>query len=225
MRILQSAVDPAGDALGKGYRLPVGVDQASLDLRRFTAIDRDGSLELRLGMNRLVRQETPNGFRIPVFEIFIGGKQKGLNSLLDPTGFHTPVGLGWQYHLHLTGFEAKLTGQNGPVKVSIEGTEVVIKTPIKADDYAYWAFVGLYDPLSTDGLKRVGGDLPSSLQGNFNAPPVLDILFSGDQKEIFKSLEVPAIMKSETKPDVLLITAFIGLGVALLATIISIFRR
>lgn len=108
--ILLSVSDPQGDALGDGgYILPQGVDAASLDIRSFSAVNRNGKLELRVNMARLENPgRAPLGFSGPVLDVFIHSSDTSGVQVLGDTGFSTPPSLGWQYHLNVNGYQATL---------------------------------------------------------------------------------------------------------------------
>jgi hypothetical protein len=236
--ILYSVSDPQGDAFGDGvYALPSTVQDASiLDLRTFTAIDTAQSLELRLSFGSVQNPErAPNGFSNAVIDIFLNTERGGIEEL-GTTGFHSPPGRGWRYHLHVSGWNSQLeTAKNAPqsarvssrVKVQVDGANIVLSTQLPADAYRYWAFISLYDPLSKYGVQEVTSEasalhLSSNLQ---DAPSVLDVLSPTSQVGFYASREVPALNEPKLELNPLLYSLFAGLALSLMATIWGLFRR
>jgi len=238
--ILFSVADPRGDATGDGgYSLPAAEASAGgLDLRTFTAANVDGKLELRLALDQVDPADSPNGFARPVFEVFIGDGRGG-EDRLGATGFSSLPGQGWRYHLRVNGWRAELEQRAsdpaegappappGPPTVSVQGAQVVIHTAIPASEgYGYWAFVGLYDPLSPDGLRRPVAladelELVSRLA---DAPPVLDALSPTSQVGFWSTREVPPLGNAPDRSNWLLISGLVGACLALAATIWGLFR-
>jgi C-terminal binding-module, SLH-like, of glucodextranase len=240
--ILFSLADPRGDALGDGaYTLPSRVEASALDLRIFTALDLDGKLEIRLTMDRVTNTENaPNGFSGPIFEVFLA-ESRGGDEMLGPTGFLTPPSHGWQYRLSVNGFTSRLipSPRRAPVsdgkrvapstslKVRVEGSDVVIDTDLPAQQYAYWAFVGVYDPLTPTGFK-IPTDrwTPTQLASAIpDAPAAVDVLSKGLQLGLYASRVVPAVNEPVTRTSPLLLTGLAGLCIALGTTLWGVLRR
>jgi C-terminal binding-module, SLH-like, of glucodextranase len=236
--VLYSVSDPQGDALGDGvYGLPITVTDAStLDLRTFTATDTAQKLELRLSFGSVQNPErAPNGFSAAVIDIFLNTERGGIEEL-GKTGFHSPPGRGWRYHLRANGWNAQLeTAKNAPqgarvsskVTVQVDGANIVLSTQLPADAYRYWAFVSLYDPLSKSGVQEVSSEasafhLSSNLQ---DAPTSLDVLSPSSQVGFYASREVPALNEPKLELNPLLYSLFAGLALSLMATIWGLFRR
>ena len=236
--VLFSVSDPQGDALGDGvYALPNTLtDRSVLDLRTFTASDNAGKLELQLAFASVQNPErAPNGFSFALIDVYLNSERGGIEDL-GITGFHTPPGRGWRYHLRVNGWNASLeTAKNAPasarvsskVAVQIDGANIVLSTQLPADAYRYWAFVSLYDPLSKDGVKQVSGEasafnLSSNLQ---DAPSVLDVLSPTSQVSYYTSREVEPLNEPKLEFNPLLYSLFAGLGLSLIATIWGLFRR
>ncbi len=236
--ILFSVSDPQGDALGDGvYALPSTVkDSSVLDLRTFTASDVNQKLELRLSFGSVQNPErAPNGFSEPVIDVFLNTERGGLEELGN-TGFHSPPGRGWRYHLHVSGWNAQLeTAKNAPqnarvsskVSVRVEGANIVLSTQLPSDAYRYWAFMSLYDPLSKNGVREVSSEasalkLSSNLQ---DAPTVLDVLSPTSQVGFYASREVSALNEPKLELNPLLYSLFAGLALSLMATIWGLFRK
>jgi hypothetical protein len=236
--ILYSVSDAQGDALGDGvYALPSTVKDVSvLDLRTFTAIDVKQKLELRLSFGSIQNPElAPNGFSEPVIDVYLNTERGGIEEL-GTTGFHTPPGRGWRYHLRVNGWNARLeTAKNAPqdarvsskVGVQVEGANIVLATQLPADAYRYWAFVSLYDPLSKYGVTEVSSEasalhLSSNLQ---DAPTVLDVLSPTSQVGFYASREVSALNEPKLELNPLLYSLFAGLALSLMATIWGLFRK
>jgi C-terminal binding-module, SLH-like, of glucodextranase len=236
--VLYSVSDPQGDAFGDGvYALPSTItDARTLDLRTFTASDAAQKLELRLSFGSVQNPEhAPNGFSQAAIDIFLNTERGGMEEL-GVTGFHTPPGRGWRYHLHVSGWNAQLeTAKNAPqdarvsekVDVQVDGANIVLSTQLPADAYRYWVFISLYDPLSKNGVQEVGSEvsalkLSSNLQ---DAPSVLDVLSATSQVGFYASREVPALNEPKLELNPLLYSLFAGLALSLMATIWGFFRK
>jgi hypothetical protein len=234
--VLFSAADPQGDALGDGaYQLPVAAQAqaSSLDLRTFTAYNTDGKLGFRLGFAALTNaQGGPNGFSLPHVQVFLA-ERRGGEEALGSSGFRTQAGRGWQYHLTATGWFAKLeclpSVSDCPktVQARTEGADIVLETDLPAKAYAYWAVVGLYDPLAVDGLRQpVLQASPLGLSSSItDAPAVLDVLSKNSQLALWPSREVPALGEVVVQTNPLLWTGLVGLCMTVLGVVLNLFRK
>ena len=242
--VLFSAADPQGDALGDGaYQLPVAAQSqaSSLDLRTFTAYNNDGKLGFRLGFAALTNtQGGPNGFSLPHIQVFVTERRGGEESL-GSSGFRTQAGRGWQYHLTATGWFAKLecpssitanattSGSDCPqtVRTRTEGADIVLETDLPIKAYAYWAVVGLYDPLALDGLRQpVLLASPLALSSSIpDAPAALDLLSKNSQLSLWPSREVPALGEVVVQTNPLLWTGLVGLCLTVLGVVLNLFRK
>jgi C-terminal binding-module, SLH-like, of glucodextranase len=234
--VLFSAADPQGDALGDGaYQLPVAAQAqaSSLDLRTFTAYNVDGKLEFRLGFAALSNsQGGPNGFSLPHIQVFVAERRGGEESL-GSSGLRTQAGRGWQYHLTATGWFAKLecpatvTDCPNTVRTRMEGADIVLETDLPVKAYAYWALVGLYDPLAVDGLRQpVLQASPLSLSSSIpDAPAALDVLSKNSQLALWPSREVPALGEVVVQTNPLLWTGLVGLCMTVLGVVLNLFRK
>jgi C-terminal binding-module, SLH-like, of glucodextranase len=233
--VLFSAADPQGDALGDdAYQLPVAAQTqaSSLDLRTFTAYNNDGKLEFRLGFAALTNaQGGPNGFSVPHIQIFVA-ERRGGEEALGSSGFRTQAGRGWQYHLTATGWFAKLgclsvTDCPKTVRTRTEGADIVLETDLPVKPYAYWAVIGLYDPLAVDGLRQpVLQASPLSLSSSItDAPAALDVLSKSSQLALWPSREVPALGEVVVQTNPLLWTGLVGLCLTVLGVVLNLFRK
>jgi hypothetical protein len=234
--VLFSASDPQADALGDGaYQLPLAAQAqiSSLDLRTFTAYNVDGKLEFRLKFAALSNpQGGPNGFSLPHIQVFVA-ERRGGEEALGSSGFRTQAGRGWQYHLTATGWFAKLECQSSitncpqSVRTRTEGAEVVLETDLPVKAYAYWAVVGLYDPLAVDGLRQpVVQASPLELSSSIpDAPAALDVLSKNSQLALWPSREVPALGEVVVQTNPLLWTGLVGLCLTVLGVVLNLFRK
>jgi C-terminal binding-module, SLH-like, of glucodextranase len=234
--VLFSAADPQGDALGDGaYQLPVAAQAqaSSLDLRTFTAYNVDGKLGFRLGFAALTNsQGGPNGFSLPHIQVFVA-ERRGGEEALGSSGFRTQAGRGWQYHLTATGWFAKLeclpsvTDCPMTVRTRTEGADIVLETDLPVKPYAYWAVVGLYDPLAVDGLRQpVLQASPLNLASSIpDAPAALDVLSKNSQLALWPSREVPALGEVVVQTNPLLWTGLVGLCLTVLGVVLNLFRK
>jgi hypothetical protein len=238
--ILFSAADPQGDALGDGaYQLPLAAQTqaSSLDLRTFTAYNVDGKLGFRLGFAALSNaQGGPNGFSLPHIQVFVA-ERRGGEEALGSSGFRTQAGRGWQYHLTATGWFAKLECQSSitasvvdcpkTVRTRTEGADIVLETDLPVKPYAYWAVVGLYDPLAVDGLRQpVLQASPLALSSSIpDAPAALDVLSKNSQLALWPAREVPALGEVVVQTNPLLWTGLVGLCLTVLGVVLNLFRK
>jgi C-terminal binding-module, SLH-like, of glucodextranase len=242
--VLFSAADPQGDALGDGaYQLPVAAQTqaSSLDLRTFTAYNNDGKLGFRLGFAALTNsQGGPNGFSLPHIQVFVA-ERRGGEEALGSSGFRTQTGRGWQYHLTATGWFAKLECQSSisvsvtansadcpqTVRIRTEGADIVLETDLPVKAYAYWAVVGLYDPLAVDGLRQpVLQASPFALSSSIpDAPAALEVLSKNSQLALWPSREVPALGEVVVQTNPLLWTGLVGLCLTVLGVVLNLFRK
>jgi C-terminal binding-module, SLH-like, of glucodextranase len=234
--VLFSAADPQGDALGDGaYQLPVAAQTqaSSLDLRTFTAYNVDGKLGFRLGFAALTNsQGGPNGFSLPHIQVFVA-ERRGGEEALGSSGFRTQAGRGWQYHLTATGWFAKLeclpsvTDCPTTLRTRTEGADIVLETDLPVKPYAYWAVVGLYDPLAVDGLRQpVLQASPLNLASSIpDAPAALDVLSKNSQLALWPSREVPALGEVVVQTNPLLWTGLVGLCLTVLGVVLNLFRK
>ncbi len=237
--ILFSASDPQGDALGDGsYSLPSARrDAAQLDIRTFTALDNDGKLELQVSMGRIQNQDkAPNGFSNAVIDVFIG-LGRGGNNNLNSSGFNTPPGKGWYYHIHVTPWVTTLKRDSSAdgtalpksrtAQTSVSGANIIIKTDIPAGAYTYFAISSLYDSLSVTGVAQPQNQRsPLKLYSPIaNAPSALDVLFENPQLGLYASKEVPALNEPKFETNPLLYTGIIGVALVLITTIWGLFDR
>ncbi|GEM48584.1 hypothetical protein DC3_42190 [Deinococcus cellulosilyticus NBRC 106333 = KACC 11606] len=227
--------------MGDGtYHLPENLsatDRNSLDLRSFVASDEDGKLSLDIGLGGLSNPlDAPLGFSTPILDIFIKTRVGGSTTLGD-TGFETPPGQGWQYHLHLSGFNKefyrvpRLTPEKlnpEDIKVSTSGTTIKVQTPIPAGQYEYWVTVSLFDPLTPAGLVTpVNDNNPYHLTSRLNNPPApVDVLAQGDQSRSYIQRTLPPVGDlQDFRPWILLIMGTLGMVGVVISTIVLMNRR
>lgn len=232
--ILLSVADPRGDTSGDGsYLLPSSVNAQAVDLRAFTARDVDGHLQLTLSFGAVDDAvPAPNGFSSRQFAVFIGSGRGGELELGD-TGFRAPPERGWSYEFVVNGWSARLERAPGAPEVSgstvvrAEGTDVVLTTPIPAGQYRYWAMVGLYDSLTSDGWRRPSAAIAAdALVTNLpSPPPVVDVLAPEGQARAYATRELEPAGEEDRHAQWLLLAGLVGVLVALAATIWGFFRR
>jgi C-terminal binding-module, SLH-like, of glucodextranase len=235
--ILFSVSDPQGDSLGDGvYTLPAArSDAAQLDLRTFTALDQNDSLRLSLTMGRVQNPDkAPNGFSLPVIDVFMGTGRGGTEKFGD-TGFRGTPNRGWKYHLRVTPWKTTLERDGSVpapstpdnIAVKVQGASILIDTGLPAAQYTYWAFVSLYDPLTPNGMAkpqlvtnplRLISTIP-------DAPAALEVLSPASQVGLYVTREVPPLNEPVLETNPLLYTGGAGLVLALVTTIWGLFGR
>ena len=234
--ILFSVSDPQGDPFGDGaYTLPAARgDAAQIDLRTFTALDKSGKLELRFTFGRVQNPDgAPNGFSLPVIDVFLGSGRGGVQKLAD-TGFQTAPNRGFKYHLRVTPWAASaqrdqrsaadLPDSSG-VKVAVQGASIVIDTGLPAASYTYWALVSLYDPLTATGVAvPQASSSPLKLVTSLENPPAaLEVLMPASQVGVYATREVAPLNEAVLETNPLLFTAIAGVMLALVTTIWGLF--
>lgn len=239
--LLLNAPDPSGDQKGDGtYHLPENLSSTelnTLDLRNFTASDDNGKLTLEVGLGALANPlGAPMGFSTSIVDIFIKTRVGG-SVKLGETGFETPPGQGWQYHIHLSGFKKefyrvpkmepeKLNASD--LQVSASGSNIQIKTPIPAGKYEYWVTVSLFDPLTPSGLVApVNDSNPFHLTSRLNNPPLpVDVLSESDQGRHYIQRTLPGVGNlQDIRPWILLGMGLLGMIGVVVATIVLMNRR
>lgn len=232
--LLFAQPDAAGDARGDGsYVLPTGlkITEANLDLRELRAEEVGGKLRLTVTLGALANPwNAPQGFSGVIVDIFVktrlGGRQ-----VLDQTGLNTPAGDGWQYHFRLDGLHNRwwsvpegsqnAEARREPLTLKVEGTSLVLDTPLKAGQYSYWVTSSVFSPFTPDGLLRPGLQSgPAALASSLpEAPPVVDLIGAGDQAQAYLTrVLAPVGQVRDRRSLALLIAAGAGLLVALLAS-------
>ena len=232
---LLTVPDPAGDMRGDGsYVLPTrpALTAEALDLRELRAEDVGGKLRLTVGLGAVQNPwEAPLGYSAGVLDVFVKSRLGGASRLGD-SGFVTPVGSGWQYHLRLSGFGSSIEfvpdGQTRPqirptpLAVRLNGSSVVVDTPIPAGQYSYWVTMAAYSPFTPDGVLRPGtGAGAASLQAaRAGSPFPVDVIGGGEQGLAYSSgILAPVGRTRDRRASLLLALAALGLAVGLFASV------
>ena len=239
--LLLAQPDASGDARGDGrYQLPSGLKStpATYDLRELRADNVNGKLRLTVTLGALENPwGAPLGFSGPILDLFvktqIGGRQT-----LDGTGFSTPAGDGWQYHIRLDGLTLRwwevADGQKTarprrePLGLRLSGTSLVLDTPLTAGRYSYWVTSGVFSPFTKDGLLRPGAQGgPAALGSPLpEAPPVVDLIGGGEQARAYATRVLPPVGEVRDRRSLtLLAAAGAGLFVALIASFFTWRKR
>jgi hypothetical protein len=175
-------------------------------------------------------------FSLPHIQVFVA-ERRGGEEALGSSGFRTQAGRGWQYHLTATGWFAKLECQSSittslpdcpkTVRTRTEGADIVLETDLPVKPYAYWAVVGLYDPLAVDGLRQpVLQASPLVLASSIpDAPAALDVLSKNSQLALWSSREIPALGEVVVQTNPLLWTGLVGLCLTVLGVVLNLFRK
>lgn len=233
--ILLSVPDPAGDATGDGsYILPdrPTISGSQLDLRLFKAENVGGKLRLSVSMGAVSNPwNAPSGFSGTVIDIFIKTAPGGFHQLSD-LHLNVPGSSGWQEHYRFDGFSvqhfrAQLSSEQSTdvptadvqqtsevPQLSLQGTDFVIDTQLRAGNYSYWVTSSVYSPFSPSGVIQPGGDTsPSSLRSAHQGSPVpLDVLLSGDQTPVYASGVLSSVGQTrDLRALILLALSVVGL--------------
>lgn len=203
---LLSLPDPVGDASGDGsYVLPSApaLRASAFDIRSLNVQNVGGKLQLSVALSGVDNPwQAQSGWSGVVLDIFVK-TQSGGRSIMDDLSLSTPGALGWQEHYRLNGFgvqhfraDSQTPDQTAPSevkdqnKVTVRGTDIVLDTDLSASNsYAYWVTTSVYTPLNASGVLPATGDSgPTSLQSaSAGTPAPLDVLLSGDQRNIYLS--------------------------------------
>lgn len=236
--LLLSLSDPIGDANGDGtYQLPSSLSdeqKASLDLRSFEAYNNNGSLQLEIGLSALANPlNSPMGFSVPEIDVYIKTALGGAH-ILGSSGFRTPNTSGWQYHIKINPFRARIFEQKEgqskateraiedfKLKIETKGSKVIINSTISNTAYSYWVTTSLYDPLTPDGIQMAGTmagpyTLATSLP---HSPSAIDVLYEKRQSGLYATRVLPPIGKNEDhRPWFLLAIGMVAALVSLVLT-------
>ncbi|WP_225429902.1 glucodextranase DOMON-like domain-containing protein [Deinococcus detaillensis] len=242
--LLLSVPDPAGDASGDGsYQLPTrpAISASALDLRLFKAENVSGKLRLSVSFGAIGNPwNAPAGYSGAVLDIFVKTAPGGISDLTG-LGLRVAGSSGWQEHYRLDGFQVQhfsappqadqAAGQPlRPVlapdapRVTLQGTELILDTDLNAGEYSYWVTSSVYSPFSPDGLLRPGGDTSASgLRSAREGTPVpVDVLLSGDQKQVYATGVLPAVGQiRDTRSVILLGLAIAGLLAAAVLSVLA----
>lgn len=245
--LLLSVPDPAGDASGDGsYKMSTrpAISEAALDLRLFRAENVGGTLRLSVSFGAIGNPwNAPAGYSGAVLDIFVKTAPGGISDLTG-LGLRAAGSSGWQEHYRLDGFQVQHFSAPQPQgnqtqtasrslrpvlapdapRVTLQGTELIVDTNLKAGEYSYWVTSSLYTPFSPDGTLRPGGDTSASglRSAREGTPAPLDVLLSGDQKQVYATGILPAVGQiRDTRALTLLGLAVAGLVAAAVLSVLE----
>ncbi|UCH27526.1 MAG: hypothetical protein JSV66_07790 [Trueperaceae bacterium] len=190
--VLITLSDPSGDARGDGTLLPptapVYRSLSAVDLLEVSLLQ-DDTLGLSITMGSLANPlNLPNGFSIPIIEVYLDTVEGGSEELLAGSGLKMPPGTGWEYALRLTGegrhlFSSGLTGditdhKTTQIELIADGQTLIVKTPFTSPKEAnIFAIVGLYDSFAQMPWRSLSRDpSPWAFSSQQQRFPVIDVL-------------------------------------------------
>jgi hypothetical protein len=229
---LLSLSDPSGDAVGNGSLSPptavVFRSQDALDARALE-VPKGRTFGFDLTFAHLSNPwNLPNGFSLPLIEVYLETKEPGQRALLPGSGMHLPASAHWNYAFKLTGdsfqvFQANPAGggpsnisEQAAAKVKTQGNTVVASTNLPLPrHFELYAMVGSYDPFSQTGWRPVARQpSPWAYASKSQKVPVVDVLAStfALQERAVNSITLPPI---STPPGVNRWPLLMGVGVLL----------
>jgi hypothetical protein len=189
-----SVTDPAGDTHGDGsLRAPTDVvfrTPGVFDVETFDVHDTP-ELGFSLTMGHLNNPwGLPNGFSLPIIEIYLDTGEEGLEALLPGSGMRLPPGRTWNYAFRMTGdsFEVfapdNVTGEPTLIttalgaQLTVQDNTLIITTRLERPQvFSMYGMVGGYDPFRDNGWRPV---LAQSSPWAFTSPvqglPVVDVI-------------------------------------------------
>lgn len=233
-----SVSDPAGDAIGNGslepptavvYRTP-GV----FDAQKFEVLDTpDFGFSLTMGqLNN--PWNLPNGFSLPVIEIYLDTHEGGSATLLPGSGMMLPESSSWRYAFKLTGDNFQMLsaepGSESYVDVTeafgaslkVEGNTLTVTTDLaRPDEFSIYGMVGGYDPFTDYGWRPVQtAASPWAFSSESQTVRVVDVIADkfSQQRTAISSGVLPEIRAATHSNSWLLVTAA-GLLVSLVGVI------
>ena len=226
---LLSFQDPAGDTFGDGSLVAptaaVFRTLGSFDLLGAEVLDTP-ELTLALTFAALPNPlDLPNGFSLPIIELYVGDETAGSPDLLPGSGMSLPGGSSWHYAFRLTGdrvqaFVAEAGpsegnavdgGAVGPEKrvelsaadgleVTVDDNVVTLKTPLpRPESLTLYGLVGGYSPFSDSGWQGLSAvPAPWTFSSAEQTVPVVDVLAEDEnaQAQAVATRTLPALRRA-----------------------------
>ena len=235
---LLSVTDPPNDAVGNGslrpptalvYRTP-----GAFDLLEVT-VPNTSTFGFNLTLAQLNNPwELPNGFSLPIIEVYLSGGDAGREGLLPGSGMALPAGATWDYAFRLTGdaltvFAANPEG-DAPLDITErvgaqlekDGNTLTVTTSLpRPRRYSLYSQVGSYDPFSDTGWRPVERTLsPWAFSSRTQAVRAIDVVAESfeQQKRAIDSGVLPRVQASPPG-DGWLLLATLGLCVSLVGVV------
>lgn len=237
---LLTITDPAGGPAAAATLTPptsaLYRNLAPFDLQELTVVDSE-VLEFRLRLGSYANPlDLPNGFSHPIIEVYIGGGDSGLTSLLPGSGLVLPDGEAWNYAFQLTGdhLRAFRATAAGPVELDAELQLIdehlyVLTAEPALTEPRVAAITGLYSPFHETGwrpLEPVASPWAFSGDQRF---PVIDVLALSEEAQlaalsggVLPVTEVSTIENPNTVWFALMAT---GIGIAAVGLVLRGFSR
>ena len=235
---LLSVTDPPNDAVGNGslrpptalvYRTPGAFDLLEVN------VPNTSTFGFSLTLAQLGNPwELPNGFSLPIIEIYLSGGDAGREALLPGSGMTLPEGATWDYAFRLTGdaftvFAANPEG-DAPLDITervgaqldLEGSTLTVTTRLpRPRGYSLYSQVGAYDPFSDTGWRPVERTpSPWAFSSRTQRVRAIDVVAEGfeQQKRAIDSGVLPRVQAS-VGGDGWLLLATLGLCISLVGVV------
>ena len=184
--------DPRGDTVGNGtLAAPTAAvfrDSSSFDLTSLELLD-EPTLTLRLTFAALPNPlNLPNGFSLPIAEVYIGDETPGSSTLLPGSGMRLPDAASWHYAFKLTGDRVQVfiadggtvteLGAADGLELSVLDNALTLQTPLpRPEQPTLYALVGAYSPFSDSGWQNLSSlPAPWAFSSTEQTVPVVDVL-------------------------------------------------
>ena len=215
---LLSVQDPVGDTSGNGSLLPptaaVYRTLGSFDVTGLEVMDSD-TLSLRISFAALSNPfELPNGFSLPIIELYIEDETQGRSELPAGSGLALPAGSTWHYGFKLNGDETEAFVADGgtvialsqrQVEVRTENSSLLIETSLpRPETFKVYGAVGNYSPFTESGWQPLSATpSPWSFSSTSQNTPVVDVIAETTDAQV-RALEtgvLPALAGSSAAPQ------------------------
>ena len=226
---LLSFQDPAGDTFGDGSLVAptaaVFRTLGSFDLLGAEVLDTP-ELTLALTFAALPNPlDLPNGFSLPIIELYVGDETAGSPDLLPGSGMSLPGGSSWHYAFRLTGDRVQaFVAEAGPsegnavdggavgsgkrvelsatdgLEVTVDDNVVTLKTPLpRPESLTLYGSVGGYSPFSASGWQGLSAvPAPWTFSSAEQTVPVVDVLAEDEnaQAQAVATRTLPALRRA-----------------------------
>lgn len=214
LAVLLSFQDPSGDTFGNGsLAAPTAAvfrNLSSFDLLGVEVLDTP-TLSFRFNFAALPNPlELPNGFSLPIIELYVGDETPGSVTLLPGSGMKLPGDASWHYAFRLTGDRAQafiadddtvseLSAAEG-LELEVVDNVITLQTPLpRPESLTLYGLVGGYSPFSDSGWQALSATpSPWAFSSTEQTVPVVDVLAEdeGAQAQAVRTETLPAVRRA-----------------------------
>ena len=224
--------DLTGDTYGSGDLTPPTAalyrSLSSFDLTEVNLLEGD-TLGFELSFSSLSNPlDLPNGFSLPIIEVYIADDAEGAVELLPGSGMQLPTGSSWHYAFRLSGDRAQVFAAQGdevselpsPPELSVNGATLRVQSDLpRARSVKTFVVVGSYSPFSATGWRDLSAEpSPWAFSSPEQTRPVIDLLADSDaaQRRAIRSGVLPVPRSAtENRWNAWLVLAVLGAVTAL----------